>query len=189
MTAFSLGPFTDLFFTNVLNGTVAGGDTVTNQGTVVRDTLFTPPSRPPRIVSSSVIGSGFSEELNPTALVVGPTGVALDPNGELYVADTVNNRIDVIPNALLRPKSAGTGVTVSSGGDLNAPLGLASTVNGDLLAVNGGGGDLVALTPSGQQIGEKDITPGGAGALFGLAVDFGRLFFVDDSENQLNVLS
>ena len=42
---------------------------------------------------------------------------------------------------------------------------------------------------AGHQIGEKLISPGGPGALFGLAVDFGRLYFVDDSENQLNVLS
>lgn len=189
MTAFSLGAFTDIFFTNVLNGTVAGGDTVTNQGTVVRDTLFTPSFGPPRIISSTIIGSGFSEELNPTALVVGPTGVALGNNGDLYVADTVNSKIDVIPFAFFRPSSAGTGFTVSSGGDLNGPLGLATTFSGDLLAVNGGDGNLVALTPGGHQIGEKLISPGGPGALFGLAVDSGRLYFVDDSENQLNVLS
>jgi NHL repeat len=189
MTSFSLGPFTDIFFTNVLNGTVAGGDTVTNQGTVVRDTLFTPFLGMPRIISSTIIGSGFSEELNPTALVVGPTGVALGNNGNLYVADTVNSKIDAIPFALFRPGSAGTGLAVSSGGDLNGPLGLATTLNGDLLAVNGGDGNLVALSPSGHQIGEKLISPGGPGALFGLAVDFGRLYFVDDSENQLNVLN
>ncbi len=188
MTSLSVGPFSDIFFTNVLNGTVAGGDAVTNRGTVVRDTLFTPPFGPPRLVSSTIIGSGFSEELNSAALVIGPTGVVLDNNGALYVADTVDSKIDAIPNALVRPNSAGTGITVSSGGDLNSPLGLVSTLNGDLLAANGGDGNLVALTPGGQQIGEKVITPGGAGALFGLAVNFGRLFFVDDSENQLNVL-
>ena len=61
--------------------------------------------------------------------------------------------------------------------------------NGDVLAANGGDGNLVALAPSGRQIGEKTIAPDGAGALFGLAVNFGQLFFVDDAENQLNVLS
>lgn len=189
MAALSAGPISSIFFTNVLNGTVAGDDTVTNQGTVVRDTLFTPPSGPPLLVSSTIIGSGFSEELNSTALVIGPTGVALDAKGDLYVADTVNNTIDEIPNALVRPNSAGTGIAVSSGGDLNSPLGLATTQNGGLLVANGGDGDLVALAHNGQQIGEKLIAPGGAGALFGLAVDVGRVFFVDDSENQLNVLS
>jgi hypothetical protein len=189
MTAASFGPFSDIFFSNVLNGTVAGGDTATNQGTVVRDTLFSTPHSAPRIVSSTIIGSGYSEELNTTALVIGPTGVALDNNGNLYVADTVNNKIDAIPNALFRGKSAGTGLTVSSGGDLNAPLGLTTTKNGDLLAANGGDGNLVALSPGGRQIGDKTIAPGGAGALFGLVVDSGRLFFVDDVENQLNVLS
>jgi hypothetical protein len=188
MTAFSVGPLSDIFFTNVLNGTVAGGDSVTNGGTIVRDTLLTPPVGPPRLILSTVIGSGFAEELNGAALVIGPTGVALD-NGALYVADTVNSQIDAIPNAFFRFSSAGTGVTVSSGGDLNGPLGLATTLNGDLLAANGGDGNLVALTAGGTQIGEKVIAPNGGGSLFGLAVDAGSLFFVDDSENQLNVLS
>jgi len=189
MTAFSVGRFSDLFFTNVLNGTVAGGDSVTHKGTVVRDILFTPPVGPPRLLLSTIIGSGLAERLDPAALVVGPTGLALNNNGELYVADTVNSEIDAIPNPFFRFSSAGTGITVSSGGDLNGPLGLATTVNGDLLAANGDDGNLVALTPSGTQLGEKVIAPSGGGSLFGLAVSSGRLFFVDDSENQLNELS
>ena len=82
------------------------------------------------------------------------------------------------------------GDPVSTGGDLNAPLGLATTPNGDLLAVNGGDGNLVEISPSGSQVGEKTISPGGGGALFGLALsrDGSALYFVDDSENQLNVL-
>jgi hypothetical protein len=46
------------------------------------------------------------------------------------------------------------------------------------------------MSPSGVQLGEKVITPGGAGALFGLAVpgNARAQYFVDDSENQLNVL-
>jgi hypothetical protein len=189
MTALSVGPFSDLFFTNVLNGTVANGDSVTNEGTVVRDILFTPPVGPPRLLLSTIIASGLAEQLNPAALVVGPTGLALDNNGALYVADTVNSEIDEIPNPLFRFSSAGTGKMVSSGGDLNGPLGLATTVNGDLFAANGGDGNLVALTPSGTQLGEQVIAPAGGGSLFGLAVSFGRLYFVDDSENQLNALS
>jgi sugar lactone lactonase YvrE len=189
MTALSEGPLTDLFFTNVLNGTVVGGTSETDRGTVVRDTLFTPPFGPPRVVQSTIVGSGFAEELNAAALVVGPTGVTLGHDGTLYVADTVNSQIDSIPNAVVRLSSAGTGNMVSNGGDLNGPLGLTTTRNGDILAANGGDGNLVALTPTGTQLGEKVITPGGAGSLFGLALDNGRLYFVDDSENQLNALS
>ena len=190
MTSTSAGAFTDLFFTNVLNGTVQAGGSVVNQGTVVRAVLLTSPHGPPRMLAMSVIASGFPEELNSAALVIGPTGVALEPNGTLYVADTINSRITAIPFAVFRLHSDGVGTPVSTGGDLNSPLGLATTTNGNLLAVNAGDGNLVELSPSGRQLGEKTISPGGGGALFGLAVSKGdgALYFVDDSENQLNVL-
>jgi hypothetical protein len=190
MTSLSIGAFSELFFTNVLNGTVKAGGSVVNQGTVVRAVLFDSPSGPPRMLGTSVIASGFPEELNSAALVIGPTGVALNQNGALYVADTIDSRITAIPLAAFRLRSAGVGTPVSTGGDLNEPLGLATTPNGNLLAVNGGDGNLVELSPSGVQLGEKTISPGGGGALFGLALSKAgtALYFVDDSENQLNVL-
>ncbi len=190
MTSVSIGAYSELFFTNVLNGTVSAGGSVVNQGTVVRAILFDAPGGPPKLLSTSVIASGFPEELNAAALVIGPTGVALGENGALYVADTIDNRIAAIPLAVFRLHSAGLGIPVSTGGDLNGPLGLAATPNGNLLAANGGDGNLVELSPSGAQLGEKTISPGGAGALFGLALSRagGALYFVDDSENQLNVL-
>ena len=49
---------------------------------------------------------GLAERLDPAALVVGPTGLALNNNGELYVADTVNNRLASIPFAWLRRTAA-----------------------------------------------------------------------------------
>jgi hypothetical protein len=190
MTSVSAGPLTELFFTNVLNGTVGAGGSVVDRGTVARALLFTPGAGAPRMLGTSVIASGFPEELNSAALVIGPTGVALGHNGTLYVADTIDNRITSIPFAVFRFQSGGVGNPVSTGGDLNAPLGLATVSNGDLLAVNGGDGNLVEVSPSGSQIGEKTISPGGGGALFGLALsrDGSALYFVDDSENQLNVL-
>jgi hypothetical protein len=190
MTSISIGSFSELFFTNVLNGTVKARGSVVNQGTVVRAVLFNSSSGPPRMLSSSVIASGFPEELNAAALVIGPTGVAFGQNGALYVADTIDNRITAIPLAAFRLHSAGVGTPVSTGGDLNGPLGLATTPNGNLLAVNGGDGNLVELSPSGAQLGEKTISPGGGGALFGLALSRAgtAVYFVDDSENQLNVL-
>jgi hypothetical protein len=190
MTSVSAGDFSDLFFTNVLNGTVQAGGSVVHDGTVVRAVLHISPEGSPTMMGMSVIASGFPEELNSAALVIGPTGVALSPNGTLFVADTIGSRITAIPSALSRSQSAGVGTPVSTGGDLNAPLGLATTSNGNLLAVNAGDGNLVELSPSGTQLGEKTISPGGAGALFGLAVSQGggALYFVDDSENELNVL-
>ena len=44
VTAVCFGPFTALFVSNVLNGTVANGETPTNGGTVVRLDLFEHPT-------------------------------------------------------------------------------------------------------------------------------------------------
>jgi len=190
MTAVSFGPLSELFFTNVLNGTVQANGAVVDQGTVVRALLITSPFGAPRMLGMTTIASGFPEELNSAALVIGPTGVALGRNGALYVADTLNSRITAVPFAAFRFTSAGVGIPVSVGGDLNGPLGLAVEPNGNLLAANGGDGNLVELSPFGTQLGEKTISPGGGGALFGLALSRNgtALYFVDDSENQLNVL-
>ena len=47
--------------------------------------------------------------LNSAALVIGPTGVGLGPNGTLYVADTLDNRIAAIPDARFRFTDDGPG--------------------------------------------------------------------------------
>jgi DNA-binding beta-propeller fold protein YncE len=111
------------------------------------------------------------------------------------VADTVNSRIAAIPNAVLRLNSDGTGTTVSAGGNLMGPLGLAIAPNGNILTVNSGNGDIVETTPRGQQVADETIdlsTPGGAGGdLFGLAVslDGSAVYYVNDGNNMLYRLS
>ena len=230
MTARDDGDKAQLFFSNVLNGNVATAtpDTPLNAGTVVRMTLSTPPqgSGIPSVIETTVIGSGFPEENDPAALIIGPTGVGL-ANGEdeggdsqgdnsqsarrhhggggnsqggdeggnggngstLYVADTVNNRIARIDGASDRTSSAGTGHTVSTGGSLKGPLGLIIAPNGDILTVNSGDGNIVETTPHGTQTATVLLAPAGAGSLFGLALvpDDSGIYFVDDSENQLNL--
>ena len=194
MTAADYGSFVQLFVTNVLNGTVAGNGTTVNQGTVLRLSLVIPYGKEPRLLTTTVIGSGFPERTDPSALVVGPTGVALSPWGTLYVADTAANRIAAIPDASWRDWSAGTGDTVTEGGALNAPLGLAIGNDDSILTVNGGDGYLVATSGWGRQIQKVLLdstgTPPGAGALFGLAVSpWGKgVYFVDDDLNNLNLL-
>ena len=61
----------------------------------------------------------------------------------LYVADSVNNRIASIANAIQRTSSAGTGTTVTSGGALNDPLGLTITSPGNIITANGDDGFMV----------------------------------------------
>lgn len=213
---------TKLYVTNVLNGTVTPGTNamvpgpVVNTATVLRINLSVSEKNMPSIESMTLIGSGFTARTDPAALVIGPTGVALSPVCEpddlddcavrdevgervLYVADTLNNRVAVIPDPLTRTDSAGTGLTLSSGGSLNGPLGLTVAPNGHILTVNGDDGFITEITPHGQQIAktllDSSVGPGtpppppGNGALFGLIFDVNLgVVFVDDVTNTLNVL-
>ena len=188
MTALDLGGLSELFVTNVLNGTVAAGGNTVSGGTVLRLLITSGATGLPRLLAVTRIGSGFAEHLDPAALVIGPTGVGLGPNGTLYVADTVANRVAAIPNAAVRLTDDGTGQTVSVGGGLNGELGLAIAPNGDVLTVNGNDGNIVEVTPGGAQT-VKTLIPNGAGDLFGLAVKphANAVYFVNDGNNTLNL--
>jgi DNA-binding beta-propeller fold protein YncE len=208
MTAFERDGEAKLFITNVLNGTLAAHGKVVNQGSVVRIDLKVSATQMPALESLTVIGSGFAERTDPAALVIGPTGVALSSgcgsadNGscdafgqiQLYVADTLNNRVTVISSPLDRTTADGPGVTLSAGGSLNAPLGLVVAADGGhLLTVNAADGFITEISPQGTQVAKKLIdssgTPPGAGALFGLIYEPGKgVYFVDDATNTLNLL-
>jgi len=202
MTALDLGGITELFVTNVLNGTVDAAGATVDGGTVLRLVISSGPTDSPTLLNVTQIGSGFGEHLDPAALVIGPTGVGLGPDGILYVADTVANRITAIPDAVFRVTDDGTGKTVTKKGALNGPLGLAIAPGGDVLTVNSGDGNMVETTPGGKQAEVKTVDnqgdPAGAGNLFGLAVKPGAdaVYFVDDfggpspngQTNNLNLL-
>lgn len=193
MTALDHGDISELFVTNVLGG-ILGQHKNANGGTVQRLVITSAPYRTPRVLASTKIGSGFSARTDQNALVIGPTGVGLGRDGTLYVADTLNNRIAAIPDAVFRDSNDGPGRTVSRGGALMGELGLAVAPNGDILTVNGGDGNMVETTPFGKQVAvvTVDNNSGGAGNLFGLAVKPGAraVYFVDDfgSDNNLQLL-
>ncbi len=187
MTATERGATASLFVTNVLNGTVAAKGSVALEGTVVRLDLSLQSGKPPLLTKSTVVGSGFPERTDPGALVVGPTGVGIGSAGQLYVADTADNKINVIPHATTRTNSAGEGTTLTSGGALNNPLGLFVAPSGAVLTVNASDGRMVVTDPAGKQTASAMLDtsgkPKGAGALFGLILSNGLLFFVDDATN------
>ncbi len=184
-------------YVNVLNSTVQAHGKVVNKGTVIRIDLDVPNQGGgmPTRESTTLIGSGFSERTDPAALVIGPTGVGLSSNDTLYVADTLNNRIAAIPNALERNSDAHAGNDVTSNGSINGPLGLTLAPNGDILTVNSNNGKIVETTPHGTQVAHKFLdtsgSPPGAGCLFGLAIvpDGSGVYFVDDCTNTLDLLS
>ena len=216
MTAFEGDHQVKLFVANVLNGTVAAGGAVVREGTITRLDLKVSAATMPALQSITIIGSGFPERTDPAALVIGPTGVGLRASCEgdrddcvdrgdsaedrdrrdrsqLYVADTLSNRVAVIDGALTRTTTAGTGRTLSSGGSLNGPLGLVVTPSGTVLTVNSADGFITEISPHGAQLAKKQLdntgSPPGAGTLFGLAFDpAAGVYFVDDGSNTLNLL-
>lgn len=193
MTALDTGSLAELFFTNVLNGTVAANGSVVNHGTIVRFLLSSSSTQMPTLLLTTVIASGFPTRTDPAALVIGPTGLALNAKAtKLYVADSLHNRLAVIVRPVFRVRSALTGRTISRNGSLNDPLGLTLAPNGDLIAANGNDGNLVEVTPGGRQLARRLVdnsgSPPGAGTLFGLTAVPGHVFFVDDGTNTLNLL-
>jgi hypothetical protein len=193
-TSLNEGNQAALFVTNVLNGTVAAKGKVVHRGTVLRLQLRVFSNMPPQLVSTTKIGSGFPQQSNAAAFILGATGVGLSRTGALYVASTQNNQIRALPHAVTRSSTAGRGMLLTAGGKLNNPLGLAVSPQGSVLTVNGGNGLIVETTPGGVQIASRLLdnsgSPKGAGALFGLAVRPGGrgVYYVDDAANTLRLL-
>jgi hypothetical protein len=184
MSALDSGHRAMLFVTNVLNGTVAANGKNVHRGTVVRIGLRIHNGRTPVVTSNQVIATGFTEHTDPNALVVGPTGVGLASNGTLYVADSSDNRVAAVPDALTRSTALrGGGKTVAKGGKLNDPLGLAVAPNGDVVTMNGGDGNAIETTPGGRTAATKTLVANGGGDLFGLAItpSGSGIYFVNDA--------
>jgi hypothetical protein len=191
LTVKSSATSAEVFVSNALGGntTTKNGVPLTGNCTVVRLDLALSPASPPKLTSSTVIGTSFPWRANKAALVLAPTGLALGGNGTLYVDDTLTNSVSAIPGALTRTNSitAASG-TLSTGGALNAPLGMTIAPNGDLVVVNGNNGNAVEITPAGRQLATKTLIKNGAGDLFGIiATQTGdRLIIPNDGTNALD---
>jgi DNA-binding beta-propeller fold protein YncE len=193
MTAVSHGSATTLFVTNVFNGGAKEGLRTIKNSTVLRIQLTSGAGRPPKVLSQTVIADAIPWRDDPTALAIGPTGVALARSGTLYLADTLDNRISAIPQATTRTTPAPDGgTTISQGAHLKQPLGLALAPNGDILTTNAGDGNIVETSPAGRQLLTRTAdTKTGAGSLFGLLVaPSGKaVYYVDDGDNTLKMLN
>ena len=179
-----------LFVSNTLNGTVDASPNKVYAGTVVRIRLDVPypDDGVPEVSSMIVIGSNFAERTDKAKMVYGPTGLALASDGTLYVADSLNNRISAIHNALFRMYSTGTGDDVSANGDIFLPEGIIMAPNGDIIVANHNG-KLVEVSPEGTQVSVKDLHEGDY--LTGMAVTENEdgLYYVDDCEDTLKLYS
>jgi hypothetical protein len=191
-TAKSEGSKTALFVSNALNGGAVAGKKTVDNSTVLRIELESGEHQTPKVLSETVIANGIPWIDSAEALVLGPTGLALASNGTLYVASTEGNKIFAISEAMTRTAPAAKGGTVlTEGGHLKEPLGMVFAPNGNIVTSNGGDGNMVEITPAGQQVAVQTADKKtGAGSLFGLAIasDGKGIYFVDDGENTLNLL-
>jgi class 3 adenylate cyclase len=93
-----------------------------------------------------------------SALLAGPSGLAIDDLGDLFIADTLDNRIRMVDNHGTISTVAGTGVA-GFGGDngpalqaqLSSPQGLAFDPAGDLYVADGENHRVRKLTRGGVQ--------------------------------------
>jgi hypothetical protein len=160
------GSQAQIFVSNVLSGAV------TRLDVSVSTTQVT-------VTDKFQIASGYGRAPNASAVVVGPTGLAYDPERDvLYLASTDDNKTFAVANAGGRTSSAGQGsVVFSDPQHLHGPLGLVLAPNGDLItangdAVNAGGtpNDLVEFTPQGFLVATYQLDGGAPGAAFGIAI-------------------
>jgi hypothetical protein len=189
LTVKSSATSADVFVSNALGGNTStrSGMPVTGNCTVVRLDLALSSTSPPKLSSSTVIGTNFPWRANKAALVLAPTGLALASNGTLYVDDTLTDSVSSIPQALTRTSAiTAVGGTFSKGGALNAPLGMTIAPNGDLVVVNGNNGNAVEITPAGKQVLTRTLIKNGAGDLFGIINTRQGLLIANDGTNALD---
>ena len=164
------GSTAQLFVSNVLSGTVGRLDLAISPSGVTVQRMF-------------VVAKGYTTMPSSAAFRLGPTGLALDQSGNLFVASTFDNKIFKVPNASKPVPPAPTmGTVVFSDSHLRGPLALVLTPNGTLLTANGDAvnadspdglahpSEIVEFSTGGQFIRELNIeaTQGGA---FGLAIN------------------
>jgi len=167
---------------------------VHHKATVLRLDLTIPEGKKPVITGRQVVADGYGERADKDAFLVGPTGLALDVAGILYVSDAVENRIMAVEDVLHRSDSAGVGRVVTAAGLLQRPLALALTAQGHLLVTNAKNGQVVEIdAASGKQLYAQWVdtnqaqSPPGNGDLFGIALkpDGQGFYYVEDDTNFL----
>jgi hypothetical protein len=188
LTIHDQGSQAQVFVSNVLSGTVTRID------------LTIPQNGPPVVASETQIASRYLIRPDPSALIIGPTGLAYDAGKDLlYVASTGDNAIFAIDHAQARTTDAGEGAVVyKDHRHLHGPLALTLTPNGDLITSNGDAvnpdpeqpSELVEFTPGGRFVAELSVDAA-AGSAFGLALasaaDQIRFAAVDDNLNMLDI--
>jgi secreted PhoX family phosphatase len=154
-------------------------------------------------------GLGFSGDGGPatSAQLNSPGGVAVDPAGNIYIADTNNHRIRMVSNGTITTV-VGDGVPGSRGDNgpatsaqLDIPEGVAVDSTGDLYIVDTSenrvrkvsNGIITTVAGNGTQGGSGDNGPATSAQLFhpyGVAVDAaGNLYIADFANSRIRKVS
>jgi NHL repeat len=198
-------PFGQIF-AQPKGGSPAFYATDAGDGTVVRINLGSP-------FTYDVIAKGFAINHGKPGSILGPSGLAYDPNGDqLYVVDGTNNtvvafsKVSSIPNGgvtvekggkTFKGPSAKDARLVFAGAPLNGPISSALLFNGNLVVGNTGNPSgqniMVELSPAGKMLATRNVDKGASGALFGMVATGTsaantKLYFNDDNDNNLQVL-
>ncbi|WP_242403458.1 hypothetical protein [Asaia platycodi] len=100
---------------------------ILHKATVLRLELSIPDGSPPVLDKQTVIASGFSARADRDNFLFGPTGLALDDDGTLFVTDGYDDEVTAIDHALTRTEPVtrqndAVGRVITKGGLLNWPL-------------------------------------------------------------------
>jgi serine/threonine protein kinase, bacterial len=197
-SGFANGTFTAAQF-NAPVGVVADGSgnvyVADQANSLIREILSTG-----SVITFAGNGSGSANGAADTASFRGPAAVALDGNGNLFVADEGNNMIRKITSKGIVSTFAGSGKTGSANSQdiqasFNQPVGLAVDTAGNVYVADEGNNMIRKISPLGAVTtfagsgarGSADGAPGSASfnAPTGLAIDAGGNLYVADSNNNL----
>lgn len=152
-------------------------------------------------VVSTLAGSGASGGANGTGAAASfnrPAGVAVDVDGNVYVAEISGRKVRRITPAGVVSTLAGSGVQGSADGtgtaaSFNSPEGIAVAGNGNVLVADTGNHKIRSITPSGvvstlagsgvQGDAEGDVAAASFSAPKGIAVDASGTVAVGDTGN------
>ncbi len=171
-----------------------GHSVIVNKATVLRLQLSISPGQAAAIVSQTVVANGFGQQADKDVFLIGPTGLALGPDGTLYVSDALGNRIVAIPDATTRTTQRRHRACGDQGRAAEATIGPDLDGGRHLLTCNGLNGQVVEIDPTtGRQLYAQWIdtnqaqSPPGSGDLFGLAMtpDGKGFYYVEDDMNTL----